>query len=62
MAEVDTSSTYRLEDQLHEPVLNASVEAPGSEESPLCGLMLCGLHLEILHDFTLNFCLVSEVQ
>lgn len=62
MAEVDASSTYRHEDQLHEPVLNTSVEAPGSEESPLCGLMLCGLHLEILNDFTLNFCLVSEVQ
>jgi len=62
MAEVDPGSTCRREDQLHEPMLNTSPEAPGSEETPLCGLMLCGLHREILNDFTLNFCLVSEVQ
>ena len=62
MAEVDPDSTCRHVDQVHEPMLNTSPEAPGSEESPLCALMLCGLHLEILNDFTLNFCLVSEVQ
>ena len=62
MAEIYPGSTCRREDQLHKPALSTSPEAPGSEESPLCGLMLCGLHLEILNDFTLHFCLVSEVQ
>ena len=36
--------------------------ASGSEESHVRGLMLCRLHLEILHDFTLTLRFVSEVQ
>ena len=55
MAEVDPGSTCRHEDQVHKPALNTSPEAPGSKESPLCGLMLCGLHLEILFFYFLFF-------